>query len=110
MTTPRSCDFSFVVSTLKTLIPPCSRIVWAIVRNAGRRAGLGRDVSPHTLRHTFATHLVEGGADLAAVQELLGHDWLSTTTRYIHVHDSHVEHAWAMANQRVAARLDQKGR
>lgn len=59
--------------------------VWSIVREAGRRAGLGRDISPHTLRHTFATHLIEGGADLAAVQELLGHADISTTEIYTHL-------------------------
>jgi len=59
--------------------------VWRIVSDAGRRVGLGRDVSPHTLRHTFATHLVEGGADLVAVQELLGHVDISTTEIYTHV-------------------------
>jgi integrase/recombinase XerD len=59
--------------------------VWRIVRDAAKRAGLGRDVSPHTLRHTFATHLIEGGADLAAVQELLGHVDISTTEIYTHV-------------------------
>jgi integrase/recombinase XerD len=59
--------------------------IWAIVRDSARRAGLGRTVSPHTLRHTFATHLVEGGADLAAVQELLGHADISTTQIYTHL-------------------------
>ena len=59
--------------------------VWALVRDAARRAGIGRTVSPHTLRHTFATHLVEGGADLAAVQELLGHADISTTQIYTHL-------------------------
>jgi len=59
--------------------------VWRIVSAAARRAGLGRDVSPHTLRHTFATHLVEGGADLVAVQELLGHVDIATTEIYTHV-------------------------
>jgi site-specific recombinase XerD len=43
--------------------------------------------------------------DLKAIQELLGHEWLTTTTRYIHVHDNHVETAWATANERVTARL-----
>jgi integrase/recombinase XerD len=59
--------------------------IWAIVRDAARRAGIARPVSPHTLRHTFATHLVEGGADLAAVQELLGHADISTTQIYTHL-------------------------
>lgn len=59
--------------------------VWRIVSEAARRAGLEQDVSPHTLRHTFATHLVEGGADLATVQELLGHADISTTEIYTHV-------------------------
>jgi len=59
--------------------------VWTLVAEAAKRAGITKHVSPHTLRHTFATHLVEGGADLAAVQELLGHADISTTQIYTHL-------------------------
>ena len=59
--------------------------IWRIVRKYARRAGLEKNVHPHTLRHSFATHLVSHGADLRTVQEMLGHVTIATTQRYLHV-------------------------
>jgi len=65
--------------------PISTKVVWQACRNAAQRAGLPKQVHPHTLRHCFATHLLEQGADLRNIQMLLGHNDLEQTTVYLHV-------------------------
>lgn len=78
--------------------------VWTLLKRAGAAAGLPSTVSPHTLRHSYATHLLEGGADLRIVQELLGHADISTTEIYTHVDRAWLAEAWRSAHPRSGRR------
>ncbi len=74
---------------------------WTILRVAADRAGVRADVSPHTLRHSFATHLLDGGADVRVVQELLGHASVTTTQVYTKVTVEHLREVYALAHPRA---------
>ncbi len=79
---PASHDILFLNRRGKKL----SRVmIFNIIKEAAARAGITKTISPHSLRHSFATHLVEGGADLRAVQEMLGHSSITTTEMYTHM-------------------------
>lgn len=92
-------------------LPRCRRVGaealrQGLVRQTARALpGWKGRLTPHVLRHYCASSLYAAGMDLKALQELLGHEWLSTTTRYVHVRSDFVEQAWTDANRRVEARL-----
>ena len=74
---------------------------WTVLVKAADRAGVTRDVSPHTLRHSFATHLLDGGADVRVVQELLGHASVTTTQVYTLVTVDNLREVFATAHPRA---------
>ena len=81
---------------------PLSRqSAWVVLRSAAERAGLATGISPHTLRHSFATHLMEGGADVRVVQELLGHSSVTTTQIYTLVTVDRLREVYATAHPRA---------
>jgi site-specific recombinase XerD len=71
--------------------PITAKMVWAAVDYAAKRAGITKHVSPHLLRHSYATHQLEAGMDLKTLQVLLGHDDLATTSRYLHLSQKHLQ-------------------
>ncbi|MDK8624969.1 site-specific tyrosine recombinase XerD [Corynebacterium appendicis] len=73
---------------------------WTIIKDAASRAGLDKAISPHTMRHSFATHLLEGGADVRTVQELLGHASVTTTQIYTHITPENLREVWTSSHPR----------
>lgn len=90
---PKTYLFPGTVDNWRADKPITSKVVWEAVREATLKAGIQKRVTPHTLRHTYATHLLEAGADLRTIQLLLGHADLSHTTVYLHLSQKHLQAA-----------------
>ena len=68
-------------------------MIFTIIKQLAKKIGLKKNISPHTFRHSFATHLIQGGADLRAVQEMLGHESITTTEIYTHLDKEYLKEA-----------------
>lgn len=95
---PRTDDEALFVSRRKTRLS--HRQAWVIFRDFARISGLPRRITPHVMRHSFATHLLENGADLVTIKELLGHESLSTTQIYTNVSLEHMRRSYEEAHPR----------
>lgn len=82
---PIPSKFSDIVFLNKRGNPLSRVMIFYIIKDLAEKAGISKNISPHTFRHSFATHLIEGGADLRAVQQMLGHESITTTEIYTHI-------------------------
>lgn len=88
---PKTYLFPGMQNNWRADVPVTDKVAWIAVTEAAKAAGITKRVSPHTLRHSYATHLLEAGADLRTIQLLLGHAKLADTTVYLHLSHRHLQ-------------------
>src|SRR5262244_479797 len=88
---PKTYLFPGTVKNWRADVPVTTKAPWEACREAAQRAGITKHVSPHTLRHSYASHLLEAGADLRTIQVLLGHAKLEHTLVYLHLSPKHLQ-------------------
>jgi site-specific recombinase XerD len=104
---PKTYLFPGTVNGSRADKPITPKVLWEACREAAQRAGITKAVRPHLLRHSFATHLVEGGADLPTVQALLGHADLKPTSIYLHLSERHLRAAGTPLDNEGCTRNEQ---